>query len=236
MIQRQINLSLAAAVIVAACVLRAEAARLYVFGTDNATVTLDGDQVGRLPLEGPLDLESGLHLVRVSHAGYRSYETAVEILSPDSEQSVEVWLLPLERRVAVVSSLFLAGTGQLYLGREKTGWTFLALQLAAVSWAVYAENEFQAASTDFERAQREYQESVTDEEIRAARANMDAAWADVNDAEDPRTLALWSIVGVAVVSAAEAWWSYGSLVQPEFGAVVEPGGERFWQLGLRGEF
>lgn len=212
------------------------AASLFVVGPEDATVQIDGDDFGRLPLSGAIELSEGLYVLRVSHPGYKSYETAVEFLSPDAEVFVEIELLPLEKRVAVVSSLFLAGTGQLYLGRAKLGWSFLTLQLAAVTWAIYAESQFEAASNDYQRATLDYADAIADEDIRAARAAMDSEWSDLESAENSRTAALWSIAGVAVVAALEAWWSFDRLVTPQFDSHLNELGETEFRLGLRGGF
>lgn len=213
----------------------AMAATIMVEGPEGAEVKIDGESYGRLPWDGPREIDEFASLVLVRLAGHHDYEFELNVQGPDDSAYVQATLLPVDRRTAAVSSLILAGLGQHYEGRPVWGWSFMAAQLAAATVALIAEDQFKNSRNDFERAQLAYDNAIAEDVFREQEALMADAWAEMEDAESLRDAALYGVAGIAILSAIEAWWSAGRLARPqiEFSSL---GGERELRLGWGASF
>jgi len=111
---------------------------------DGSLLTLDGRQAIETPIERPLFVDPGRHIVRVSKSGFESFETAViveagaevtlkSILKPSVDKDIEIKKLPLpemksraaatfpKQEDAGVSLLLLGGLASSVLGLVGTG-------------------------------------------------------------------------------------------------------------------
>jgi hypothetical protein len=217
------------------CPLASNAATVFVEGPAGASVEINGESFGELPWDEARELGQGPHFLRVRLSGHLDFESELSVSGDDDNAYVVAELLPLDRNIAAVSSLFLAGLGQHYQGRKIWGWGFMAAQLASVGVAVLAEDQFKSHRADFERAQLAYDNAISEPVFRAEAAKMAAAWTEMEDAETLRDIALYSAVGIAVVSAIEAWWSVGRAIEPlvDVSSVLS---ERQLRVGLGGSF
>lgn len=65
-----------------------------VSSTTGATVSIDGEEVGTIPLSAPIDVRPGEHALQVTKRGYTSYNEEIRIRAGQT-RDVEVDLLPL---------------------------------------------------------------------------------------------------------------------------------------------
>jgi hypothetical protein len=205
------------------------ASELIVYGTPGATLSIDGESKGSLPMTHAIELEPGRHLVSVQGRGYRPHNQEIE-LGYDESASLEISLATLYRSTAVGSSLLLAGMGQIYENRPWPGYAFLGIQLGAALTAILAEASYKDHRDELARAQYAYDQSIDPEELDFWRSEAERQYAKLEDVETIRDTAVWTIVGAAVLSALEAWWHFPAV---EVQARPERGGVR---LGLGGAF
>jgi hypothetical protein len=189
----------------------AQAAELFVNGTPGAKLYLDGDEIAQLPMAGGHELQDGIYRLKLSRPGYADHTAELVISELNEFASLDIHLLRLQKRRAVLSSLLFAGFGQMYEGRPRSGLAFMTLQTGAIIGAMLAERSFKDHRDDHLRALRAYGEAVGESDIDAARAEANAAFSDMEDAGSLRDIAVYSIAAVGVLSALEAWWKFDGL-------------------------
>jgi len=204
--------------LLAACVLAAlgvgdraspaHAATLRLRGPSGARVQVDGRDRGRLPLAGPLELKPGRHELRCSLAGHVSQVEWIDLPSADDALSLELQLLPRSRVAATGYSLLVAGLGQHYESRHRMGWTYLALQLGAAAAATLGELQMRDKRDSYETLYAQYQSAFNQQQAIARREAVSAAYDDMKRAQSLRNVGLVAVVGVAVLSAVDAWWRF----------------------------
>jgi hypothetical protein len=196
----------------------AGAATLEVVGPAGAEVVLDGETIGLLPLSEPMDLPHGVVFeLEVRKPGYLTHRETIWLDKPQTQLVVEVDLLSLNRRAAVISSALLAGTGQFYQGRRTAGWIQLGLQAAAWASVVHFELEFEDRRDEYEKLDQQYKEALTPPDIQRLRDERDAAWSDLEDSKNWRNASIGAVVVIAAYSAWDAWRGHD-----RFFAEVEP--------------
>ena len=174
----------AATVCAAICLLSASpstAATLVLTGTPGAVVTLDGRALGALPLDGPLTLDEGRHLVTAVRRGMLDLRREVTLAAGETAR-VHLRMTPLSRKDAALYSLLLAGLGQRYEGRRTLGWALTAVEVGGVLTALVSETSVQNHKDDYVLSQQEYRQAVDADEIERLRAEVEAAHADMQDA------------------------------------------------------
>lgn len=182
------------------------AATLLVTGPAGAEVLIDGAPSGTLPLPAPLVLPHGqVMILQVRLPGFVTHEQQVFLLGPTTDLTVNVQLLRMSKRTAVVSSLLLAGSGQFYQGRVNSGWIQMSLQVAAWGSALYGEYQFQNRRDTYEQLDQDYEEALAPSEIAELRDERDAAFSDVEDAKLWRNVSLGAVAAIALYSAFDAW-------------------------------
>jgi hypothetical protein len=145
------------AVLLSAMATEAVAATLNVIGPQGSEVVVDGVVVGILPLSAPLEFPHGqMLMLEVRRNGFIGHEQQVWLPNPETEMSIEVDLLTLSRKTAVMSSTLLAGTGQFYQGRRTAGWIQLGLQLTAWGSVIVGELVFKDRRDEYEMLDQEY--------------------------------------------------------------------------------
>jgi hypothetical protein len=206
------------AVLVSVFASGSRAATLDVVGPAGAEVVIDGMVVGTLPLPAPLVLPHGqMLMLEVRRNGYITHDQQVWLETTETELSIDVDLLTLSRKTAVVSSSLLAGTGQFYQGRQTAGWIQMGLQLTVWGSVIVGELAFQDKRDEYETLDQEYQDALAPSEITRLRDERDASWNEMQDAKTWRNVSIGAVLIVAAYSAVDAWRGHS-----RFYATVEP--------------
>lgn len=180
------------------------AATLEITGPPGATLNINGRDLGAFPLDGPLDLEAGVYLIRSELPGYITYENELEVLIDVTWQRLTVRLVPLSRRTAWTSNLVFAGLGQHYLGKPVRGYFYNAAEAGGLLVALFAELERSNLRKDYLDLQDRYNSSINADDIIRFRESADKAYSDMKDQEDLRNLGLIVAGGAIVVSILDA--------------------------------
>lgn len=190
----------------AACLVggSASAASLTVEGGFGTAVTIDGESLGTLPLDGPVEIPAGVHLVRAERRGFQPLDREI-LLEEGGSLRLQLRLVPLSRKDAITYSFLLAGAGQRYLGRDEFGWALTVLEIGGLLTALVSEAEYQNSRDDYLVAYDSYMNAVGNDEISHWRATADAAYADMEDAESLRNTALLAAGGAVLVSVLDSW-------------------------------
>ena len=197
----------------------AAAATLEVDGPAGAAVTVDGAQIGQLPLASPVALEPGLHVVTCALRGCELFTADVLIVQEGAAHRLCARLIPLRRRDGVLYSFVFAGLGQRYIGRPTLGWALTGLEAGGLVAGLAGELSLRNRRDDYAVLYDAYLNAITDEEIAARRAEAEAAWSRADDAESLRRTGLLVATGALVVSVLDAWLRFPSL---EAGAELLP--------------
>jgi hypothetical protein len=155
-------------------------------GDAGARILLDGNVMGRLPLDRML-VPVGGHQVVVSKPEYFSYRTEVEVRE-NSEAVVRFQLNPKPRTPALVLSAVFPGGGQLYQGYRGKGLAFVATAVVAGYMAFSQQGNFVENRDEYDARMEEYQQATTSEEIEARRAEVTTAFDAMKDAERSRNV------------------------------------------------
>jgi hypothetical protein len=183
----------------------AAGATLQLVGPDNASVTLNGQDLGRFPLTSPLTLEPGQHELKCELKGYESYEENLLIEEDDDWTRVRVRMTPLKRRTAVLTNIVFAGIGQRYMGKNTKGWIFTGAELTGLVLAVYGELSYQNHHDNYKLSMDEYQRAVLEEDIALHRSLAEDAYSKAQSAHDIRDNGLYLALGAIAVSMLDAF-------------------------------
>ncbi len=183
---------------------------LFLTGTPGARVTIDGQDVGTLPLDGPLTLELGRHDVVAALPGMETM--AVEVIAETETHvlNLHLRLTPLSRRTAVTQSLMLAGSGQRYEGRPTLGWILTGIEAAGLLTALLSEMSAQNHEDEYLLARQLYEESFDANDLAHYKAQMLDEHDSLTRALDLRNAALLAAGGAVLVSVLDAWLRFPS--------------------------
>jgi len=187
------------------------AATLVLTGPPGATVSLNGDDHGRFPLAGPLTLLHGEYEVRCELPGYAPYHEFIQLAGPDTWLRLEVRLTPFSRTISVAANLLLAGLGQHYQERTKTGYVYNALEIGGLLAALYGEMAFLNHRDDYLLANELYAAAMTETDIEYYRNETESAFDKMDSADTTRKLGLYAAAGAIVVSMLDAWLFFPSV-------------------------
>lgn len=216
---------------------RAGAATLEIIGPAGAEVVRDGRLIAVLPLSEPLELPHGqLVIIQVRKEGFSTHEEQIYLSTAETAMRIEVDLLSLNRTTAVVSSALLAGTGQFYQGRRKTGAIHLGLQLVAWGSVIYGEYQFKDKRDEFETLDQQYHEALIADDIARIREDRDTAWGEMEDAKTWRNASIGAVIAIAAWSAFDAWRGHKSFHAGIESAADSPDGMTTAQVGLTWSF
>jgi hypothetical protein len=119
----------------------------------NADVFIKGDNFAqkfeRLPLRN-FKLEYGEYEIAISKVGYYDFRQRVSVNQPQLNLPVD--LRKKSKSRSVIMSLFLPGTGQIYMGRQKLGYPLLGLSIVGASSSIFTfikYNQFNNAYIDY---------------------------------------------------------------------------------------
>jgi TM2 domain-containing membrane protein YozV len=186
----------------------ASAGTLEITGPAGVAVTVNGRQVGILPLDGPVETQVGGYRIEASHPGYVDFEQTVQFFAEQDVHRVTVRLLPLSRRTAWTSSILYAGLGQFYLGHRTRGWIYAGAETAGLLTALVGELQRSNHRSDFNAIQAEYEATFNGDRARELRAELEQTHDDMEKAEDLRNTGLLVAVAAIGISAVDAWLSF----------------------------
>jgi hypothetical protein len=213
--------ALLTAALIVSTTLGAHAATLEVVGPAGAELVRNGQVIGVLPLSAPVELPHGeFMIIQVRKQGFATHEEQVYLENPETALRVEVDLVELNRTTAVLSSALLAGTGQFYQGRRKTGMVHLGAQLVAWGSVVYGELQFKDKRDEYEKINQQYYDALVADDIAAILEERDVAWSEMEDAKSWRNWSIGAVVAIAAWSAFDAWRGHKS-----FHAAIESGND-----------
>jgi hypothetical protein len=119
----------------------------------NADVFIKGDNFAqkfeRLPLRN-FKLEYGEYEIAISKVGYYDFRQRVSV--NQFQLNLPVDLRRKSKSRSVIMSLFLPGTGQIYMGRQKLGYPLLGLSIVGASSSIFTfikYNQFNNAYIDY---------------------------------------------------------------------------------------
>ncbi len=215
----------------------APAATLHLEGDAGTLVTVDGVGSFPLPLDAPLELPSGRYRLRAEKPGCIAMDQEVDLTMEGSVLRLQLRLMPLSRRDAMLYSGLLAGLGQQYLGRPVLGWTLTAAEVGGLLTAAAAHAVYQTKKDDYLVAYDNYLGAVGTEDVALWRRKSDAAYGEMDDAAKLRDTALIVAAGAVVVGVLDAWLRFpgieagpGDLAAPSVpfeGAAAAPVGDGF---------
>ena len=126
-------------------------------------VSLDGENIGKLPLDRLL-LPIGAYEIRATRPEFFSFSTSV-IVAQFNEAYVEVSLQEKPKAPAVVLSTLFPGGGQVYQGYQVKG-LLLLLGSAALAYTAYTRNmDFEGDYDHFISARADYLQASSQSEI-----------------------------------------------------------------------
>jgi hypothetical protein len=187
------------------------AATLWLTGPTGTAVNVNGATIGHFPLPGPLTVPPGSYELQASLRGYLPYAETIHLVDESEWLHWRVHLLPLSRWTSVTSNLLLAGLGQHYQSRPWEGYLFNVLEIGGLVTALIGELAFQNHRDDYLLLYAEYEQALTEADIDYYRAEAEAAYGKMEDAESLRETGLMVAAGAVVVSMLEAWLRFPAL-------------------------
>lgn len=182
----------------------ATAAILELSGPAGAVVSVNGRTRGFFPLEHPLDLGPGRHVVRCTLPGHKDYESVILLADEDDWKRLHVRLTPFSRNTAVLSNALLAGLGQHYLDKPTKGWIFNLAEGGGLLTALVAEASRVNSRKDFLLLKDRYDTAINPDDLAYFRLKTAQAYADMQDMEDLRNTGLLVAGGAVVLSMLDA--------------------------------
>jgi len=182
----------------------AGAATLEISGPPGASLVINGTDLGFLPLDGPLELDSGYYTVQSQLPGHIDFEHELRLLGDDDWQRLAVRLVPFSRKTAWSSNLLFAGLGQHYLGKTTRGYIYNLAEAGGLLVALFAELERTNLRKDYLDIMDKYNSSINADDITRYREAADQTYSDMIDKEDLRNTGLMVAAGAIVVSVVDA--------------------------------
>ena len=198
------TLSLAVLAMSAFAALTATAATLEITGPPGASLVINDQDMGFLPLDGPLDLAPGVYNIQSELPGHGKYEHDLRLVSDTDWQRLTIRLVPFSRKTAWSSNILFAGLGQHYLGKSTRGYIYNAAEAGGLLVALFAELNRSNLRKDYLTLEDEYNASINADDITRYREAADQTYSDMEDAESMRNTGLLVAGGAIVVSIIDA--------------------------------
>lgn len=195
----------------------AAAVRIELTGPALARVYVDGVAAGILPLEQPLELEAGLHELRVELPGHQDFRDELRLNGDEQVVRIHARLLRKTRAKAISSNLLLAGLGQHYMGSPGRGYLYGTAEIVGLLAAIYGEVDRSNHRSDYLVARGNYETAFDADEVERWRGETERTYNDMKDMETLRDGGLAIAVGAILVSMLDAW-----LLFPEVAASPQP--------------
>lgn len=201
---RHISPLLGALIIAAVIPVTCAAVTLEITGPPGASLVINGQDMGFFPLDGPLELETGIYVIKSKLPGHIAYEHELNLPAEIEWQRLAVRLIPFSRKTAWTSNLLFAGLGQHYLGRSTRGYIYNIAEAGGLLVALVSELERSNLKKDYLNIQGKYDESINGDEIIRFREEADQIYSDMKDKEEMRDMGLMVAGGAIVISILDA--------------------------------
>jgi hypothetical protein len=202
---RQITtLFLIALALPAIAIVSASAATLEITGPPGASLIINDQDMGFFPLDGPLDLPSGVYTLKSQLPGYKNYEHSLKLVGDKDWERLAVRMVPYSRKTAWTSNILFAGLGQHYLDKNFRGYVYNAAEAGGLLVAIIAELDRSNLSKDYLELEDQYNSSINADDITRYREAADETYSDMEDAEKMRNTGLLVAGGAIVVSIIDA--------------------------------
>jgi hypothetical protein len=206
----------------------ATAAILELSGPAGASVTVNDRPRGFFPLEHPLDLGPGHHVVKCTMPGYKEYQSTIFLADESAWQRLHVRLTPYRRRTAVGSNILFAGLGQHYLDKPVKGWFFNLAEAGGLVTAMVAESSRVNYRKDYLLLKDKYDAAINPNDLARYKSQTEEAYTNMKDMEDLRDTGLLVAGGAIVLSMLDALILFPSV---EAGPGPGPTADRDTELG-----
>mgnify|MGYP001828958199 FL=1 len=180
------------------------AATVEITGPAGASLVINDQDMGFLPLDGPLELEQGTYVIKSELPGHAAYVQEIRLASQNEWRRVTIRLVPLSRKTAWTSNILFAGLGQHYLGHSFRGYVYNAADAGGLLVALMAELDRSNLRKDYLELEDLYNASINADDITRYREEADQTYSDMEDAESLRNTALLVAGGAIVVSIIDA--------------------------------
>ena len=201
---RHISPLLGALVIAAVIPFTCAAVTLEISGPPGASLIINGQDMGFLPLDGSLDLDPGIYKIKSELPGHIPYEYELDLPVDLEWQRLTVRLVPFSRKTAWTSNLLFAGLGQHYLGRSTRGYLYNVAEAGGLLVALLAELERSNLRKDYLNIQEKYDESINGDDLLRFREEADQAYSEMEEKEDLRNTGLIVACSAIVISIIDA--------------------------------
>lgn len=192
------SLSMIAFVLAASAAVTASGATLEITGPPGASLVINDQAMGFLPLDGPLDLAAGTYTIESELPGHAKYRQELRLTGDSDWQALTIRLVPFSRKTAWTSNILFAGLGQHYLGHGTRGYIYNAVEAGGLVVALLAELDRNNLQNDYLTLVDQYNASINADDITRYRESADQTYAEMEDAEKLRNTALL-VAGSAIV-------------------------------------
>jgi hypothetical protein len=131
--------------------------------------------------------------------------------SAGETRRLQMRLIPLRRRDAVLYSFVLAGLGENYVGRPLPGYLLTAAEIGGLLGGLAGQLAYDNHRSDYLVLYDAYRHAVSEEDVAATRAQAEKAWNDLRSAESLRNTGLLVAAGAVVVGALDVWLRFPSV-------------------------
>jgi hypothetical protein len=201
----------------------AQAAILELTGPSGATVFVNGRARGFFPLEHPLDVGPGEHVVECQLDGHKNYRWVVRLVDETDWQHLHVRMTPLSKKTAVLSNVLWAGLGQHYTEKPVRGWLYGLAEAGGLLAAVVGETSRSNERKDYLILLDKYNSAINPEEIAYFKAKSDETYQSMLDNESMRDTGLLVAGGAVVLSILDSLLFFPSFEAGPGSGVVRPG-------------
>ena len=182
----------------------APAATLELAGPPGAVVSVNGLELGSLPLDGPLTLAPGTYVVEGELRGHLPYAGTVRLDDDADHARLLLRFDRLSRRTAWTSSVLYAGLGQFYLDKPLRGWVYAVAETGGLLTALAGELQRSNLRKDYVVLKDAYDTTINAGEAARLREAARDKYAEMEDAEAVRNAGLVvaaAAIGVSVLDA-----------------------------------
>ncbi len=189
----------------------AQSATVHLSGPEGALVRMNGQDLGLLPFDAPLELPAGVFEFECRIRGHEQFTKVIVISDRDQWLHVRLRPIPLTRGRAVAGSAIYAGLGQWYMGATVRGWVYFLGETGGLLTALAGELQRSNYSDDYTNYQAKYDSAIVDEEIAYWKQQSQQAYSNMEDMESLRNTGLYVALGSYVVSLLDAWLLFPSV-------------------------
>ena len=176
------------------------AATLEITGPPGASVVVNGNDLGVLPLDGPLELQAGRYRIESRLSGYVAFSQLVRLEQKDAHLRVLIRLHRLSKGTAWRSNVLFAGLGQFYTGKRVRGWIYATAEATGLVVAMVGEWQRSDHRKDYLRLMEDYENQINQEEAERLREEAETSYTAMEDAADLRDTGLIVAVSAIAVS------------------------------------